>query len=138
MPAITLDLQEGFAGEAVEVRLDGALVWRGEVRTDWSIGLAERVEVEVSPKGGTVGVAVPSRPASIDLVLGPGEAPVLGVSLIGGGLVALGVGIANLATRELALVPLIWAHAVLPGLIALAWLVSPSRARVPAAEPTRS
>jgi len=88
LPAITLDLQEGFAGEAVEVRLDGALVWRGEVRTDWSIGLAERVEVEVSPKGGTVGVAVPSRPASIDLVLGPGEAPVLGVSLIGGGLVS--------------------------------------------------
>jgi lipopolysaccharide export system permease protein len=55
---------------------------------------------------------------------------------IGGGLVALGVGIGNLATRELALVPLLWVHAVAPGLIAFAWLVSPSRARVPAAEAT--
>lgn len=55
---------------------------------------------------------------------------------IGGGLVALGVGIGNLATRELALVPLIWVHAMLPGLIALAWLVSPPRVRVPAGEPT--
>lgn len=88
MPAITLDLQEGFAGETVEVRLDGREVWRGEVRTDWSIGLAERVQVEVPAGGGTVSVSVPSRPASIDLVLKPGEAPVLGVSLIGGGLVS--------------------------------------------------
>lgn len=88
MPAITLDLQEGFAGESVEVRLDGREVWRGEVRTDWSIGLAERVQVEVPASGGTVSVTVPSRPASIDLVLKPGEAPALGVSLIGGGLVS--------------------------------------------------
>ncbi len=88
MPAITLDLQEGFAGETVEVRLDGREVWRGGVRTDWSIGLARRVPVEVPAGGGTVSVTVPSQPASIDLVLKPGEAPVLGVSLIGGGLVA--------------------------------------------------
>lgn len=88
MPAITLDLQEGFAGEAVEVRLDGTPIWRGEVRTDWSIGLAERVEIEVPEGGGTISVAVPSRPASIDLVLGPGEQSVLGVSLVGGGLVS--------------------------------------------------
>jgi anti-sigma factor RsiW len=88
VPLVTLDLQEGFAGEAVEVRLDGKPVWRGEVRTDWSIGLAERVEIEVPASGGTIGVAVPSRPASIELALKPGEVPVLGVSLIGGGLVA--------------------------------------------------
>lgn len=88
MPAITLDLQEGFAGETVEVRLDGAPVWRGEVRTDWSIGLAERVEIAVPEGGGTIGVTVPSRDAAIELALKPGEAPLLGVSLIGGGLVS--------------------------------------------------
>ncbi|WP_439579211.1 hypothetical protein [Elioraea sp.] len=88
MPAITLDLQEGFAGETVEVRVDGVPVWRGEVRTDWSIGLAERVELEVPATGGTVSVSVPSRPATIELLLEPGEARVLGVSLIGGGLVS--------------------------------------------------
>lgn len=88
MPAITLDLQEGFAGETVEVRLDGTPVWRGEPRTDWSIGLAERVEIAVPARGGTIRVAVPSRRAAIDLTVKPGETPVLGVSLIGGGLVA--------------------------------------------------
>lgn len=88
MPAITLDLQEGFAGEMVEVRLDGKEVWRGEVSTDWSIGLAERVHVEVPPGGGTVSVVVPSRPAAIDLVVEPGGAEALGVSLIGGALVS--------------------------------------------------
>jgi lipopolysaccharide export system permease protein len=54
---------------------------------------------------------------------------------LGGGLVALGVGIGNLATRELGLVPLIWAQAVLPGLVALVWLLNPPRPRVPAADP---
>ena len=53
---------------------------------------------------------------------------------IGGALVAVGVGLGNLATREQALLPLIWVHAVLPGLIALVWLLGPSRARVPAGE----
>jgi lipopolysaccharide export system permease protein len=54
---------------------------------------------------------------------------------IGGGLTALWVALGNLATRQLALVPLIWVQAVLPGVIAFAWLVRPPRARVPAAEP---
>jgi len=39
------------------------------------------------------------------------------------GLLALGLGIGNLASRQSALVPLIWLHALLPGAIA-AWVVS--------------
>lgn len=54
---------------------------------------------------------------------------------LGGSLVALGVGLGNLAARELGLVPLIWVHAVLPGIVALVWLLRPPRPRVPAADP---
>jgi len=39
------------------------------------------------------------------------------------GLLALGLGIGNLASRQSALVPLIWLHALVPGAIA-AWVVS--------------
>ena len=38
------------------------------------------------------------------------------------GLLALGLAVGNLATRDLRLLPLIWVHAVLPGVLA-AWLV---------------
>lgn len=39
------------------------------------------------------------------------------------GLLALGLGIGNLAARQTALIPLIWLHALLPGLVA-AWVIS--------------
>jgi lipopolysaccharide export system permease protein len=45
---------------------------------------------------------------------------------IAAGLVALGVTVQNLAAREAALVPLIWVHAVAPGLVALWLLLAPS------------
>jgi lipopolysaccharide export system permease protein len=53
---------------------------------------------------------------------------------LGGSLVAFGVGLGNLAARELGLVPLIWVQAVLPGIAALIWLLYPPRPRVPASE----
>ncbi len=39
------------------------------------------------------------------------------------GLLALGLGIGNLAARSSALLPLIWVHALLPGLLS-AWVIS--------------
>jgi len=45
---------------------------------------------------------------------------------IAAGLVASGVTVQNLAARETALVPLIWIHAVVPGLVALWLLLAPS------------
>jgi lipopolysaccharide export system permease protein len=42
------------------------------------------------------------------------------------GLLALGLVVANLATREPALIPLIWLHATLPGIVAAVILFKPS------------
>lgn len=47
---------------------------------------------------------------------------------IAAGLVALGVTVQNLAARENALIPLIWVHALLPGLVATWLLVAPALA----------
>ena len=44
------------------------------------------------------------------------------------GLLALGLGMNNLAARDSALVPLIWAHAILPGLVSAWLLFAPARA----------
>ncbi|MFQ3622693.1 MAG: LPS export ABC transporter permease LptF [Acetobacteraceae bacterium] len=55
---------------------------------------------------------------------------------LGAGLIALGLGLGNLAARHLVLVPLIWVHAVGPGLVAALWLLIPPRPRVPDADAT--
>ena len=45
------------------------------------------------------------------------------------GLLALGLAIANLAARQTALIPLIYVHAVLPGLVCAWWLFGPELAQ---------
>ncbi|MDW8445416.1 MAG: hypothetical protein RML45_15000 [Acetobacteraceae bacterium] len=56
----------------------------------------------------------------------------LAAVLVGAGLIASGVALGNLAARHLALLPMIWLHALLPGLVALLWLVMPWQGRRPA------
>lgn len=56
---------------------------------------------------------------------------------VGAGLIASGVALGNVAARHLALLPLIWAHAVLPGLIAGFWLAAPWQSLRPARETLR-
>ncbi|GAB0112568.1 LPS export ABC transporter permease LptF [Acidisoma sp. C75] len=56
--------------------------------------------------------------------------PLIGVGITVG-LVALGLGIANLAARNSAFLPLVWLHAILPGVIAAWILFVPRRLRVP-------
>ena len=50
---------------------------------------------------------------------------------IGAALVATGLAIGNAAASRLGLIPLIWAHAVLPGVVAIALLVCPPAHRLP-------
>jgi lipopolysaccharide export system permease protein len=56
--------------------------------------------------------------------------PAIGVGITVG-LVALGLSCGNLAARNSALLPLVWLHAILPGLIAAWLLFRPERIRVP-------
>jgi lipopolysaccharide export system permease protein len=57
--------------------------------------------------------------------------PLIGVAITVG-LVALGLTVNNIAARDSFWLPLVWAHAVLPGLIAGWLLLRPERFRVPA------
>jgi lipopolysaccharide export system permease protein len=56
--------------------------------------------------------------------------PLIGVGITVG-LVALGLSVDNLASRNSAFIPLIWVQAILPGVIAGWLLLRPQRIRVP-------
>jgi len=47
------------------------------------------------------------------------------------GLLAIGLALTNLAARNPALAPLLWLHAVLPGVLAAAWLFAPDEGWLP-------
>lgn len=52
---------------------------------------------------------------------------VMGTVALGVGLVALGLSVQNLAGRQPALIPLVWAHALLPGLLAAFAIAAPDK-----------
>jgi lipopolysaccharide export system permease protein len=56
--------------------------------------------------------------------------PIIGVGITVG-LIALGLSVNNLASRNSAFIPLIWIQAILPGVIAAWLLLRPERIRVP-------
>jgi lipopolysaccharide export system permease protein len=60
--------------------------------------------------------------------------PLLGVGITVG-LIALGLSVNNLASRDSAFIPLVWAQAILPGVIAGWLLLRPERIRVPRLAP---
>ena len=71
-PDVTLqiDLQEGFSGEAVTVRLDGQDHWQTPgARTRLQIGLADSFAMDVAPGQHRLEVQVPARDlqTSVDL-----------------------------------------------------------------------
>ncbi len=85
MPTLTIDLQEGFEGEEVVVRVDGKeAARRGGVRTKRMLGLADSLEVEVPAGTAAVEIAVPAKNLSKKVEVRPEETPYLGVSLSGG------------------------------------------------------
>jgi hypothetical protein len=62
MPAVTVDLQEGFTGDEVIVRVNGREVKRcPAVRTKRTLGLAESVGLDVPDGPVTLEVAVPAK-----------------------------------------------------------------------------
>ena len=62
MPTVTVDLQEGFENDTVEVSLGGESRWRGDsVTTNLAVSLAASVPLEVEAGESEVRVTVPSR-----------------------------------------------------------------------------
>jgi hypothetical protein len=59
---VTVDLQDGFEGDAVEVFVDGERRWREEgVTTNIAVSLAASVPLDVPDGPANVRVAVPAR-----------------------------------------------------------------------------
>ena len=68
MPTLTIDLQDGFESDRVEVWLDGERVWEsGDVTTNLSVSLAASVPLEVEFGEAEVWVSLPER--SVDALL---------------------------------------------------------------------
>lgn len=62
MPTLHLDLREGFNNDTVVVRLDGREVYRRSgLSTNYSVGLADRVEIETPEGEVEIEVALPDR-----------------------------------------------------------------------------
>ena len=62
MPRLNISLQEGFANDAVEISVDGAVVFpRQNVTTRLQIGLAKTHEVEIRSESATVTIRLPER-----------------------------------------------------------------------------
>ena len=85
MNVIVIDLQDGFADDEVLILAEGQEIFNKKgVNTDYSIGLAESVQFEVSEKTIAVDVTVdvPSRRLSGSIKIGGYSISYLGVSIL--------------------------------------------------------
>lgn len=67
LPVVSIALEEGFEGDAVEVQVGARVERRADVRTRTVIGLAELVELQVQPGRWDVQVRLPERSLSTEL-----------------------------------------------------------------------
>ncbi len=82
MSMLEIDLQEGFADDAVQITADGQEVFNQKgVSTDYSIGLAKKLRCELPEKRVTIEVTVSSRKLSASTEVDTGATKHLGVSL---------------------------------------------------------
>lgn len=82
MTTLRIDLREGFAGDAVEIAVDGRAVYaRRDVRTDYSVGLADFIELELAGDAVSIEVRVPARGLAERMTIPRTQAPVQYVSV---------------------------------------------------------
>lgn len=83
MALISFDFQAGFAGDSVRILVDGAEVYATDgLNTDYSIGLAQRVELDLGDRARSVSIEVPRRGLRAELQLEPGEPGFVSVNLL--------------------------------------------------------
>jgi hypothetical protein len=82
MASLVIDLQDGFSDDTVVIRVDGRETFHKQsVSTDYSLGRADSVEIQVSEGRVKVEVAVPSRRLSDAILLDVSTTVYLGVSI---------------------------------------------------------
>lgn len=82
MPLLHVALQEGFSDDTVEVRVNGAQVFRKSgVSTRTQIGFADSVETEVDADAVDLTISLPNKSLSKSLVFPLSEPIYVGVSV---------------------------------------------------------
>lgn len=77
-----LDLQEGFAGDAVEIRVNGRTVLKAEgVTSRRVVGLALSTEIEVSDGTLNIEIKIPTKNLSHTISVEASTTPNLGISI---------------------------------------------------------
>jgi hypothetical protein len=80
MATLHVDLQDGFRGDPVVVRLSGREIYRnGALKTDLRISRADGLEAEAPDAGATIEVDVGGRTASANV--DPARTPYLAVNV---------------------------------------------------------
>lgn len=70
MASLVIDLQDGFADDTVVIRVDAQEIFHQQgVNTDYALGRADSVEIQVPEGSVDVEVTVPSRHVSGTIVL---------------------------------------------------------------------
>lgn len=83
MALLVIDLQDGFSNDTVVVQVDGQEIFHKEgVNTDYSIGRADSVEIQVPEDFVRVEITVPSRRLSDTVVLKVLPTVYLGMSIL--------------------------------------------------------
>jgi hypothetical protein len=83
MPILKIDLQDGFNGDRVTVRVDGRVVYdKPQVRTRTQIGLADSVQVETGPLA-ELAVSLPDKGVEASTAVNVEETPNVGVVVEG-------------------------------------------------------
>jgi len=81
MPALRVDLQEGFRNDTVIVRADGAEVYRKTgVTTRLPVGVAESFEIRTKKNEASIKIEVPTKKQSASAEVRVTQQPYLGVS----------------------------------------------------------
>ncbi len=90
MPTLRIDLQEGFDGDDVILRVDGEeCLHRQDVRTKRTLGVAGNVKVEVEAGARTLQIELPGRGVTRDIPLDVQGRLYVGLSLRDGEVDAL-------------------------------------------------
>jgi hypothetical protein len=83
MASLVIDFQDGFSDDTVVVQVDGQVIFHKKgVNTDYSLGRADSVEIQVHEGSVNVDVTVPSRHLSDTVALEVSTKIYLGVSII--------------------------------------------------------
>ena len=84
MTSLVIDLQAGYSEDEVSIQINGEKKYHNKaVSTDYSIGLADSVELDVIVGSVTVKLSVPSRKLSESIELDVSKPVYLGVSISG-------------------------------------------------------